>query len=365
MHASGPELTRDADDAPLPAHAPQSPLATLQAIFEVMSEGVVLVDAAGRIELANAAFERMSGSLPGTLIGSPVAPLLGPRVPRADAPRLLGALAAAGEAVERTFWRHDGSAFTVRITVRSLPADDRPRWLAVLEDVSERNQLERAVLEIANRERNRIGSDLHDGLGQELTGIALLLRGLATRAARGDAPRSDEVEELLRLVNTSIETTRALAQGLAPVALAHDGLVSALKMLAAGADRSDDVEVRFEARGHADLVLDEVTATNLYRIAQESLTNALRHAGARHVTIRLHATGRTIRLSVSDDGRGLPRQAARAAGMGLRIMGYRARLIGGTIALHRRTAGGTRITCTVRSRPTAPGTAGSGRATTG
>jgi signal transduction histidine kinase len=211
------------------------------------------------------------------------------------------------------------------------------------------------VLEIATRERNRLGSDLHDGLGQELTGIALMLRSLATRVNRGEGPRPGEVEDLLAMVNATIESARALAHGLAPVALTHDGLVSALVTMIERLRKSSGIDIRFESNCRGPLTLTDPVAQHLYRIAQEALTNALRHASPTRVIVRIKSDGRVVELSVRDDGTGLPEHAHPFSGMGLKIMRYRARLIGGEIALRRRASGGTRVSCTVRlSSPAEP-----------
>ena len=108
----------------------------------------------------------------------------------------------------------------------------RNHCLVVLQDVSERKQLERAILQAVNREQYRIGNDLHDGLGQELTGIALMLRGVAGRLTNEYAPILPEIEGIMRLVNNAIESTRALARGLSPVNLERGGLQDALEGLA-------------------------------------------------------------------------------------------------------------------------------------
>jgi PAS domain S-box-containing protein len=213
-------------------------------------------------------------------------------------------------------------------------------------DITDRRALEREILEVSNREQRRIGSDLHDGLGQELTGIALMLRGLASALERGAPPAADALEEVLALVNAAIDTTRTLARGLSPVALEGGGLVDALRALAARAREMYGLDVRFRSRVSPRVTLDAAATGHLYRIAQESLTNTARHAHAKSVLVQFTVRGRRVSLSVTDDGRGLA--AGSGTGMGLKIMRYRAHMLGGELQIEPAPEGhGTRVACTV------------------
>jgi PAS domain S-box-containing protein len=318
---------------------------TQAAILEAMREGVALIDLEGRIELASPAFERMFGADPGTLHGRTAASLLigrGTSLPSAE--RRLAWLVDREGPREAVLRRLNGEEFTGEIAARTLVRGDSPKWLAVVEDVTERKALEREVLEIADRERHRLGTDLHDGLGQELTGIALLLRGLATRLERAGLPAAAEIEDIVGLVNDAIDSARAMARGLAPVTLDHDGLVSALRTLIARAREASGVEVRLVTAMPAEFPVDSAVANHLYRIAQEAINNALKHADARVVIVRLAATQDSVRLSVTDDGKGLAGRT-RAEGMGLRIMEYRAHLVGGMLEIATPRGRGTRVRC--------------------
>lgn len=219
--------------------------------------------------------------------------------------------------------------------------------LVLIEELSEsarRTALEREIIEIANREQTRIGSDLHDGLGQDLTGIALMLRGIdAQLRQEGSAVR---LEDVIGLVNAAIENTRALARGLSPVSAERDGLRAALQALAARVAARHGLPVKFEARTTQPLRLDETAATHLYRIAQEALTNALRHSLATRVRIRLEAAGGELHLKVQDNGRGIASDALRASeGLGLKIMRYRAQMLGGDLVIERGVGGGALVRC--------------------
>jgi PAS domain S-box-containing protein len=209
--------------------------------------------------------------------------------------------------------RDDGIGTGISITIRNI---------------TERKRLEQEILDVSSRERQAIGRDLHDGLGQELTGVALMLRGLATRLQKQCPQAVDQVNEIVVLVNQSIETARALARGLLPVNTDGGGLPLALRALA---DRSHDLygfEVGFQADVWPGFALSETNASHLYRIAQEALTNTARHGRASAAAVYLRISKSRFLLQITDNGIGLGETGRSASGMGLRIMKYRASMIG-------------------------------------
>ena len=200
-------------------------------------------------------------------------------------------------------------------------------------DITERKRLEQEILDVSSRERQSIGRDLHDGLGQELTGIALMLRSLATRLQHESPAAVPSINEVVALVNQSIETARSLARGLLPVRTESGGLPFALRELA---ERSRDLyglTVNFRSEIWPELTLSETSASHLYRIAQEALTNAARHGQAAKVDILLMANRNTFLLRITDDGVGISSPDKPVAGMGLKIMRYRAGMIGAKIEI--------------------------------
>jgi PAS domain S-box-containing protein len=198
-------------------------------------------------------------------------------------------------------------------------------------DVTERKRLEQEILDVSSRERQSIGRDLHDGLGQELTGIALMLRGLATRFQHECAGGVAGINEVVSLVNQSIETARSLARGLLPVRTESGGLPFALRELAARSRDLYGLTVNFRAEIWPEITLSETSASHLYRIAQEALTNAARHGRAAKVDILLMANRNTFLLRITDDGVGIASPDKPVAGIGLKIMRYRAGMIGAKI----------------------------------
>lgn len=200
-------------------------------------------------------------------------------------------------------------------------------------DVTARRELEQEILEISNREQRRLGSDLHDGLGQELTGLSLLLKSLEVQLGREQPRYSPQLSKITELLAHTIQSTRSLARGLAPVNLERGGLPEALRHLATRCTDMYGLACRFDDRTMRLPELDEGSATHLFRIAQEATTNAARYARAQHIDIELRTTPRKLHLSVTDDGIGLSAGLSQGKpGLGLKIMEYRAHMMGGTVA---------------------------------
>jgi len=208
-------------------------------------------------------------------------------------------------------------------------------------NITERKRLEQEILDVSTRERNTIGRDLHDGLGQELTGIALMLRGVAIRIQREAPGAVPQVNEIVAHVNQSIESARALARGLLPVHTDRGGLPFALRALASRSRGLYGLEVNFRAQLRPDITLSETSASHLYRIAQEALTNAARHGHASKVEIALSVTDNNFSLRITDDGVGIAARDKPATGMGLKIMRYRAGMIGAKFEIGPNVPSGT------------------------
>jgi PAS domain S-box-containing protein len=197
-----------------------------------------------------------------------------------------------------------------------------------MRDITERKRLEQEILDVSGRERQSIGRDLHDGLGQELTGVALMLRGLGSRVRERCPDAMDSIDEIVAQVNLSIENARSLARGLLPVRSETGGLVAALRELASRSRDLYGMEVNFRAEVWPELLLDETDASHLYRIAQEALTNSARHGHATLVDIFLLVVRNTFSLYITDNGEGFRAPMSPYSGMGLKIMKYRAGMIG-------------------------------------
>jgi signal transduction histidine kinase len=219
-------------------------------------------------------------------------------------------------------------------------------WLVILRDMTERKRLEKEILEISDREQRRIGQDLHDGLCQQLAGIEFMSQALEQKIAGRSKADAARVGEIAGHVREAIRQTRLLARGLSPVTLESEGVMPALQELAANTEKMFAVACRFEC-AQPVLVSDQVVATHLFRIAQEAVSNAIKHGKATRVLIRLTQQHGKAVLAVSDNGTGFPDAVPKQEGMGLRIMQSRAGMIGGTLAMENNPEGGARIVCAV------------------
>jgi signal transduction histidine kinase len=222
------------------------------------------------------------------------------------------------------------------------------RALFVLHDMVERRTLESAYLEASQRERARLASEVHDGLGQQLTGLSLLASGIAAQAQRDERVEPAALQRLAAIASDAVMQCRAVSHGLMPLNEARGNLAGALAALADSVDHSS-CAVRFTHETSAELGLPAESCDHLYRIAQEALTNALRHAQASTIRLRLRVNAREASLEISDDGRGPGR--AQGSGLGLQTMRFRAAALRGRLSIHAADGGGTVVRCTCPNRP--------------
>jgi PAS domain S-box-containing protein len=242
----------------------------------------------------------------------------------------------------------NGSLRHVLIDANGLWELDRlvhTRWF--VRDITRRVELEQEILTISEREQRRLGNDLHDDLCQQLASIEFLSHTLASDLAPVSETGATQAKEIAQMIQRTLTQTRELARGLSPVPLEAQGLAHALRELAARTKKVFRVDCRF---GNQALVLvpDHTVAIHLYRIAQEAVGNAVKHGKPNRIDIGLSAGDSSLTLAVSDDGLGLPERLQRGKGMGLRIMRYRAGVIGASLQIQRGPAGGTTVSCTVR-----------------
>jgi PAS domain S-box-containing protein len=211
-------------------------------------------------------------------------------------------------------------------------------------DITERKRLEKTILEISAREQRRIGQDLHDGLGQHLTGIAFMSKVQEQKLMEKRLPEAGDAAKIVNLVNEAIHKTRELARGLLPVVSDAQGLMSALQQWAGEVEDLFAVSCRFQCFTPV-LIHDDAVATHLYYVAREAVNNAIKHGHARQIVIRLAADHHQGALTIKDDGCGIGSIVPGNKGMGLHLMSYRARMIGGSLEMLRDPAGGTIVTC--------------------
>lgn len=211
-------------------------------------------------------------------------------------------------------------------------------------DVTERRRLEREIIEISDREQRRIGRDLHDGLGQHLTALELLNQTLAGKLKKEAPALVKPATDISRQIREVITQTRLLSHNLSPVPLDADGLMVALGELAAGTAAMSGIDCQFVC-DEPSLLPDADAATHLYRIAQEAVNNALKHGRARRIRITLVQRSRSWEVCIEDNGRGFKPAEQGRSGLGLRMMQYRAQLIGAALEIDSEPRKGTRISC--------------------
>jgi PAS domain S-box-containing protein len=251
---------------------------------------------------------------------------------------------------ETSWVTRDGARRLIAWSSTVLPGGDgAPAYIiATGIDITERKRLEKAILEISADEQRRIGQDLHDGLGQHLTGIAFMSKVQEQKLAEKGWKEAAEAARIVKLVNEAINKTRELAHGLLPVVAESQGLMSALRRWAV---EVEDV-FRISCQFHCDspvLIHDAIMSTHLYRIAQEAVNNAMRHGHATEIVITLSAGNEQGTLVIEDNGPGVAERvdepSANHSGMGLQIMNYRARMICGSLKLQNGKTRGTVVTC--------------------
>jgi PAS domain S-box-containing protein len=321
------------------------------AVLDTVGALVTVLDPGGRIVRFNRACERTTGYSSHEVIGRYVWDLF---LTPEEAPRFhqIFDQLRSGKlppAYESSWTTRDGGKRVIAWSSTVLTGSDGAVEYIIITgiDVTESNRLERTVLEISGREQRRIGRDLHDGLGQHLTGVAFMSKGLERKLRENSAGEAADAAKIVGLVNEAIHKSRELAKGLLPVLSDNRGLMSALERLALEIEDLYQVPCSFEC-DFPVLVRENDMATHLYRIAQEAVGNALRHAQPKHIVIRLSG-GEESSLCIEDDGVGIPEvwpNATGAQGMGLHIMGYRAKMIGGTLDVRPGATRGTSVCCT-------------------
>src|SRR6266536_1516058 len=232
----------------------------------------------------------------------------------------------------------------LRMLGRELDRRGLERTAALQREVAERQRLDREIARVADRERHRLGQDLHDSLGQHLTGTALAAQVLKEKLALKSAPETTEAEKLIHYVEQGIDLTRNLARGFFSPELEADGLIVALQGLAENITERFGIDCVFEG-GESLRLRDSAIATQLYRIAQEAVTNSIKHAGAQRITICLTTTSSELLLTISDDGIGFPDNLLNSEGLGLRLMRHGASLAGASFDVRRNGQRGTIVTC--------------------
>lgn len=266
------------------------------------------------------------------------------RETKADLPECGDVVVSRGDG----FRQHESVIDGLEACVRERTTALRKSNEKLRKEIAARQRLEKEILEISEREQQRIGRHLHDDLGQRLVGISYMSHLLAGNLKSGGSPEAGQAEKITHLLNEALSLTRSLARGLHPVALKSGGLMAALADLADQTSQIFGIRCLFVGPRHEPVLADS-SATHLYRIAREAVTNAVHHGRAEAIRIELGCQPGLTTLTVTDDGVGMPKFHPSCLGMGLRIMSYRADVIGGTLVFSTPAGGGTRMICSIPS----------------
>jgi signal transduction histidine kinase len=242
---------------------------------------------------------------------------------------------------------------SLRASQRDLEATVRERTQALRQEMAERQRLEEEILRVSAREQRRIGHELHDSLCQHLTATALAGQVLGERLASKSLPEAAAAAKVVELVEEGMALARNVARGLYPVEMEAEGLMDAFRDLAENTSKGGRVRCVFECDAPV-LIHDDAAATHLYYIAQEAVRNAVQHGQPRRIGVTLAEAGGRVTLTVEDDGIGLPDDASKGEGLGIRIMAHRAAMIGGSFAIEPGPTGGTIVTCSIAQAPASP-----------
>jgi PAS domain S-box-containing protein len=327
------------------------------AVLETVGALVIVLGADGRIVRFNRACEQISGYSATEVTGKRMWDLFAAPEDRAGFEAVFDCL-RAGEPTplfESRWVTRDGDDRLISWSSTTLTAARGVVEHVIMAgiDITESKRLERTILEISGREQRRIGQDLHDGLGQHLTGIAFMSKVLEQKLREKALPETAEAAKIVKLVNEAIHKTRELSRGLLPVLSKPQGLMAALEHLASEVQDLFHISCVFTCREPV-LIHDDTVATHLYHIAQEAVNNAIKHGRAARITVFLSAGADRALLAVEDNGEGISKSPTNP-GMGLHIMSYRAKMVGGSIEVRRLTGGGTLVKCTFPSSQLEPG----------
>ncbi len=249
-----------------------------------------------------------------------------------------------------TIWTLSGRTRRIEAAVKERTQELEQANQTIETTMQERIRLEGEILDISEREKRQVGQDLHDSLGQKLTGAAFLSRALARHLEEIEPGAKEQAARINEIIKESVAQVRRMARGLSPVELGEDGLTGALQRLATETSGVYGVNCLFH---HADephhAASNPKTAPQIYAIAMEAVNNAVRHGAAKEIIIELRSGDGAGRLVVEDDGCGFDPAKTIADGMGLRIMRYRAGLIGGTLEVSRRAPKGISVQCSFPS----------------
>jgi len=324
-----------------------------QAILESSVDGIITINEKGLIQSFNKAAQKIFGYHENEVVGQNIKILM--PLPYSEKHDTYirsyletGEKKIIGKGREVQGLKKDGTVFPIDLSVGETMWNENRIFTGIIKDITDRKELEKRVLEISNEERKRIGQDLHDGLGQMLTGIRMISENLARKLKANGIPGADEVEEISKMISETDEFARSITHDMVEVDLEENGLDMALQKLCKRNEKMFNVNFKYQNEGDVYIEKDSI-AINLYRIAQEAMHNAVKHGKADLIMVRLSNTGRHTSLIITDNGVGFSDEhdLNENKGMGIKIMKYRTGLMGGIFEITRADKEITIVRCMI------------------
>lgn len=327
--------------------------ARVRAILSTTVDAIITIDERGSIRSFNQAAEQLFLFESSEVIGKNVSMLMPQPYKREhdgyiDNYHSTGVKKIIGIGREVTGQRKDGTMFPMYLAVSEVNANEEKFFTGIVRDITEQRRLEQEVLRISEHERRRIGQDLHDGLGQMLTGISLINKSIASTLQDQNHSLANESHEITKMIREADEYARNLSRTLIPVELESNGLKAAIRRMADNAEKLFNIKCTLV--DFVDIHFDDPTSlSHLYRIVQEATSNAVKHGNASKVIIKMVVDMDKLVLSIEDDGTGFSSEWDQGKGLGVRIMQFRSNLIGANLRIIESEMGGAAIIITLLS----------------
>lgn len=323
---------------------------SVSAILNNVGAPIIFLDRNGRIVQFNSECERLTGYTAAEMIGRTSWEALLPIIERGAARDAFGRLLSQHRTSRgENHWITRGGERRLISWANTVMLDasgDVEFVISTGNDITDRLRMEREIVEVSEEERRRIGHEIHERLCNHLAGTALIMEALAQDVRRGNAIDLDGLEHATHLVSAAVEHAGALARGLVPVTIEQEGLVAALEEMTADVQDATDISCDIAAGGDLPELAHTSSANHLYRIAQEAVANAAEHGRPTQIRVSLRYTGEEFVLTIHDDGIGITTDPP-PSGLGMHMMRYRARMMGGALVVSSRPGGSTEVRCTV------------------
>ena len=321
---------------------------TFHTLVETAREGIILIDVKGTIQFLNPSAELLFGYSPGELIGKDVVLLMPSNHRKAhshyvDQYLSSGIAKIIGTGRQLLGLRKDGSHFPMHLSIGDINLSHTRLFTGVIMDLSEQQQLQREIMETPVREQRRIGQELHDGLGQQLTGLGMLAASLLNKASK---PEFKLASQLAEGIQEALSQVRSLSRGLVPIEVNTQNFSVVLQSLAKEVEQQSNIRIHLELDDISPLHNNDAVM-HLYRIAQEALNNAVKHAHANFISITFKINEDQGELKISDNGQGMDftDTSIQQKGLGLRIMRHRCKLFDGELSIQPGANNGIVVCC--------------------